>query len=507
MPETWTGAGDEAALRLLATRAPAILWSTDRALRVTTCTGRGLAAFEKRGSALLGLRIPCCFGVQESCGASEAAQRQALTGTAATYEVFWRPRWFRCHVAPLVDAHGAISGVVGAALEITESKRLEAELIQSQKMESIGRLAGGIAHDFNNLLTSILGYAELAAVRMENGPVPREELEAIKAAGLRAADLTRQLLAFSRKQLLHPRVLSLNAVVEEFAPILRRTIGEHIDLRVALEPSLGRVRADRGQVEQTLMNLVVNARDAMPGGGTLTVETANVTVNEVQARLRPGLKPGSYSGIRVADTGTGMDVHTLSRLFEPFFTTKELGRGTGLGLSTVYGIVKQSGGYIGVESALGKGSTFEVLLPRVSAELEAEASDALPAQESRGSETVLVVEDEESLLELAVSVLRGSGYVVLAARDGAQALEVCQRYAGPIDLLLTDVVMPRMGGAELARKVGGLRPNCRVLFMSGYSGEQIARQGVLEPDVMLLEKPFTPDVLSRKVRKALGRSA
>jgi PAS domain S-box-containing protein len=507
MSDTWTGAGDEAALRLLATRVPAILWSTDRSLRVVSCTGRGLDSFRRRGSGLRGLTIPECFGVEEDERTSQAAHQRALGGTATTYDVRWRDHWFRCHVAPLMDSRGQISGVIGAALEITESKQLEAQLIQAHKMESVGRLAGGIAHDFNNLLTSILGYAELAAQRLEVGPPPRQELEAIKEAGLRAADLTRQLLAFSRKQVLQARILDLNAVAKGFEQILRRTIGEHIDFRTVLQPELGSVLADRGQVEQILMNLVVNARDAMPSGGRLIVRTCDVQVDEALARQRPGLQPGRYVAMAVEDTGVGMDAATQAHLFEPFFTTKELGRGTGLGLSTVYGIVKQSGGHIAVESAPGKGSRFEVLFPRVEAKAQNDTSSVPVLGCGRGTETVLVVEDELAVLDLACRILKSAGYSVLTARNGLEALEIVRGHSGPIDLLLTDVVMPRIAGPELARQFHALRPGSRVLYMSGYTGETVGRQGVLPEGVQLVEKPFTPDVLTARVRKTLDRTA
>jgi signal transduction histidine kinase/CheY-like chemotaxis protein len=454
-----------------------------------------------------GSTIPECFGVEEDEGTSRAAHEKALEGSATTYDVRWRDRWFRCHVEPLLDSRGRISGVIGAALEITESKQLEAQLMQAHKMESVGRLAGGIAHDFNNLLTSILGYAELAMQRLGELPPPRQELEAIKEAGLRAADLTRQLLAFSRKQVLQPRILDLNAVVKGFEQILRRTIGEHIDFRTELQPGLGSVLADRGQVEQILMNLVVNARDAMPSGGRLTVRTRDVQVDEALARQRPDLQPGRHVAMAVADTGVGMDAATQAHLFEPFFTTKELGRGTGLGLSTVYGIVKQSGGHISVESAPGKGARFEVLFPCVEAQAHSDTSTVPVLEGGRGTETVLVVEDELAVLDLACRVLKSAGYSVLTAKSGLEALEIVRGHSGPIDLLLTDVVMPRMAGPELARRFRALRPGSRVLYMSGYTGEAVGRQGVLPEGVQLLEKPFTPDVLTARVRKTLDRTA
>jgi CheY-like chemotaxis protein len=367
--------------------------------------------------------------------------------------------------------------------------------------EAIGRLAGGVAHDFNNLLTVILGRAQLLLQRLPEADPLRRHAGLIQSTAERAGALTQQLLAFGRKQVLQPRVLDLNALVSDVKKIRRRLLGE--ELLTVLDPGLGRIKADPVQLEQVLINLAVNARDAMPRGGRLAIETVNVELDQAFVRANPGARPGSHVRLAVGDTGTGMDAEALSRIFEPFFTTKEQGKGTGLGLATVYGIVKQSDGYVGVETELGRGTTFSVYLPRATAEADAPAAGPSPAPPAAGSETILVAEDDESLGELARDVLLSCGYGVLEARDGTAALEVAARHPGPIHLLLTDVVMPGLNGRELADRVRALRPEARVLYLSGYSDEMLGLRGVLEPDITLLPKPFTPDALARQVRTLL----
>ena len=389
--------------------------------------------------------------------------------------------------------------------DITERRQLEEQLRQAQKMEAVGQLAGGIAHDFNNLLVAINGYSELALRRLQAEDPLRRNVEEIRKAGERAAALTRQLLAFSRRQVLQPMALDLNAIVSEMEKMLRRLIGEDVELRTALAPDLGSVKADPGQIEQVLMNLAVNARDAMPRGGKLTVETQNVDLDEEYASRHVAVAPGPYVMLAVSDTGTGMDAETQARIFEPFFTTKEVGKGTGLGLSTVYGIVKQSGGNVWVYSEPGHGSTFKVYFPRVGEGAQEYRRGAEPEEVLRGEETVLLAEDEETVRKLAREVLELYGYRVLEAAGGGDALLICERHAGPIQLLVTDVVMPEMGGRELAARLARLRPETRVLYMSGYTDSAIAHQGVLEDRADFIQKPFTPEALARKVREVLDR--
>ncbi len=386
--------------------------------------------------------------------------------------------------------------------DITRRKQLEEQLNQSQKMEAVGRLAGGIAHDFNNLLTAIIGYSQLTLGRLGESDPMRREVEEIHKAGARAASLTNQLLAFSRKQILKLTVMNLNAIVSDTEKLLGRLIGEDIELITRLDPALWRVKADAGQISQVIMNLAVNARDAMPRGGKLIIETSNITFGDDYTSQHLGVTPGRYIMLAVSDSGTGMDEETLLHLFEPFFTTKGQGKGTGLGLSTVYGIVKQSNGHIWAYSEPGQGATFKIYLPQVGESFEEdETSDEIASPS--GTETVLVVEDEEMLRELARRILELSGYTALEAKGGEEAIAICQQYEGAIDLLLTDVVMPQMSGPELAARIASLRPRMKILFMSGYTDSAVLHNSVLDPTLAYIQKPFTMDSLARKVREVL----
>ncbi|HWP85069.1 MAG TPA: response regulator [Terriglobia bacterium] len=382
-------------------------------------------------------------------------------------------------------------------------RRTEEQLRQSQKLEAIGRLAGGLAHDFNNHLGVVLGYSQLLMERLGSEEAVRKPAMMIHEAATRAAALTRQLLAFSRKQVLEPRVLDLNAAVRELTQMLRALLGEDIEIVLSLEPALGKVKADPAQIDQILMNLAVNARDAMPHGGKLTLATANTELDQGYASQHAGVQPGPYVMLAVSDTGIGMDKETQAHIFEPFFTTKEPGKGTGLGLAMVYGIVKQSGGNIWVYSEVGRGTTFKIYLPRLDAAVPAAAEETLPPAVLTGSETILVAEDEAMLRELARELLAGAGYTVLEAANGEQAIEVCQGHSGPVHLLMTDAVMPRMSGLELARRIRALRPGVTVLYVSGYADEAILRDGLMEPGAAFLQKPFSREALLRKLRETL----
>ncbi len=411
--------------------------------------------------------------------------------------------WHRGVGRVVLGPDGRPLRTVGITQDITEQHRLEQQFLQSQKLEAVGRLAGGIAHDFNNMLSIILSCGELLLGDLDERDPARREVEEICKAGRRSANLTRQLLMFSRQQVLAPRVLNLEAVTANMEGMLRRVVGEDVDLRFVTHSSLGHVRADPGSVEQVILNLVVNARDAMPTGGQLTIETRDAVVDAEFSRNRlQGATPGHYVVVSVRDAGIGMDVATQSRIFEPFFTTKEVGKGTGLGLATVFGIVAQSQGAILVESALGAGSTFSVYLPCV-AEVADDRANEHPSQGPMGNETILLVEDAEAVRMVARIILERHGYRVIEASSPTAAYEHCERNKDKIDLLLTDVVMPLMSGPELARRVQLLRPGIRVLFMSGYTDDSVVRHGVLEGETAFLQKPFTSGSLARKVRDVL----
>ena len=395
-----------------------------------------------------------------------------------------------------------VRGVVINARDVTERRSLERQLLQSQKMEAVGRLAGGVAHDFNNLLTAILGYAGLLLDGLPTLSPLRPDLDEIRNAANRAAGLTRQLLAFSRKQVLELRVLDVNQLVGEMDRLLRRLLGEDIDVATKLDGAVGAVRGDASQLEQVIVNLAVNARDAMPAGGKLTIETRNVELDDQYARAHVPVPPGAYVLIAVSDTGTGMSPETLSHVFEPFFTTKEVGKGTGLGLATVYGIVKQSGGYVWCYSEPGQGTTFKVYLPRIDAAPDQPTAPAV-AKPRAGTETVLLVEDEAQLRTLARRVLEKLGYTVLEAETADAALGIARLFSGPIHLLLSDVVLPGAGGGTLADDLLLRRTEMRVLFMSGYTEEAVLRRGILAANTAFIQKPFTADGLAGKVREVL----
>jgi len=408
-------------------------------------------------------------------------------------------------VRTIRSAAGHVEYYETFARDITEQRRLQAQLVQSQKMEAVGRLAGGVAHDFNNLLTVITTSCDLLLEDLAAGDSKREDVEQVRKAADGAAALTRQLLAFSRQQVLTPQVVDLGDVVHGVEKMLRRVIGEDVDLVTVLGSDTGAVKADVGQLEQVLMNLAVNARDAMATGGKLTIETANVEHDPEYAREQDAAPVSRFVMLAVSDTGVGMDEATKARIFEPFFTTKGPGKGTGLGLATVYGIVKQSGGFIWVYSEPGLGTTFKIYLPRVDAAATATAAAPASAGSPRGTETVLLVEDADAVRAVTHQALARQGYTVLDAPNGAEALRIAADHPGPIHLLLTDVVMPGLSGRQLSDQLARLRPDTKVLFTSGYTDDAVVRHGVLESGIAYLQKPFTVDGLARKVREVLGR--
>jgi PAS domain S-box-containing protein len=414
-----------------------------------------------------------------------------------------RPVYLVGNLSGRFDASGALTEITGALHDVTAHKKLEQQLRQSLKMESIGRLAGGIAHDFNNLLTVMINQSDKLLETLDDEDGRRRAAEIIRKSADRAASLTRQLLAFSRMQILSPRLIALNQVVTGMHALLRRLIGEDIRLTMVLDEDLAAVKADRNQIEQVIMNLVVNARDALPGGGEISIRTANVMLDEdAAAALRP-MQPGPYVVVAVTDNGHGMDAETRAHIFEPFFTTKEMGKGTGLGLSTVYGIVKQSEGYVWVESEPGAGATFRIYLPRAEGTVEADSGPAAVPGARTGVGTILLVEDEEDVRHLLREILEGRGYTVLEVEDGAAALAASANHPGTIDLLVTDVVMPQMSGRELALKLAVDRPDTKVLYLSGYTDDTVVARGVLGTNSAFLQKPFTSRALADKVEDVL----
>ncbi len=421
-------------------------------------------------------------------------ERRRLTKSGAFIDIsIWN--------APLRNREGEITGILSLVADVTESRHMEQQLRQSAKMEAIGRLAGGVAHDFNNILTVITGYAEMLAEKAAGDEDFESDITEVLKAADHASALTNQLLVFSRHKVRTPETLNLNEVVERLEKMLRRIIGEDVALVTHTQPELSAIRADPAQIEQVIINLAVNARDAMPGGGTLTIETADVKLDAAYARTHVGVAPGQYVMLAVSDTGTGMAPETRLRLFEPFFTTKERGKGTGLGLSTVYGIVKQCNGEIWVYSELGRGSTFKIYLPVVDAKPEEASASDQPEQAIGGAETVLLVEDEFGVRKLVSSVLAAQGYQILETGDPLDALRMCEEYSEPIHLLLTDVVMPNMSGRDLAGRAVKLRPELRVLYMSGYTDHAVAYQDI--DGAPFIQKPFSPGALARKIREVL----
>ncbi len=485
-----------------------IQWANHRAQVVT-----GRSMDEMVGRPIMASLSPQAAALAEARLA--AVRRGESVPPQVEFEVVrpdGRSVWLELNITSVKEG-GKVIGrfLVGRDLterRLAEEKLRQAEenLRQSQKMEAIGKLAGGIAHDFNNLLTALMGYSELLLGHFQPGDPGRKNAEEIRKAAGRAASLTHQLLAFSRRQVLVPKVLNLNAVLTNLEPMLRRLIGEDIELEIVPCPALDHVQADPGQIEQIILNLVVNARDAMPQGGKLTIETANVELDETYRSLHIGITPGPHVMLAVSDTGCGMDEETQSRIFEPFFTTKEQGKGTGLGLSTVFGIVKQSGGDIWVYSEPGRGATFKIYLPRIEAAPRTVEPELVHSKLVSGKETVILVEDDEGLRELVETVLAENGYTVLVAHSIEEAFQINGRREGRIDLMVTDVVMPRMSGRELAERLQSARPSMKVLYMSGYTDDAIVRHGVLTESMAFLQKPFTPVILLQKVRDVLDGS-
>jgi PAS domain S-box-containing protein len=476
-----------------------------RFLRVNDrlCQMTGFTRDELQAMTFVDLTVP------DDRPEGDEARREMLAETRTDFSAEQRYRrkgggelWGNIHTTLVRDEHGAPAYFITVIIDITDRKTLEEQLRQSQKMEAVGRLAGGVAHDFNNLLTIVSGHSEMLLARGTLAPADRESIEAVREAGERASALTRQLLSFSRQMVMQPQVLDLNTSVEASGKLLRRLIGEDVVLTTVLSPGIGRVKVDPSQLDQVLMNLAVNARDAMPEGGRLTIETKSIVLTEGYVTSHLDCKTGPHAMLSITDTGIGIPLEILPRIFEPFFTTKDVGKGTGLGLPVVFGIIQQSQGGIHVYSEPGKGTTVRIYLPVVAGELTA-AVEAAPNVDVRGNETVLIVEDEPGVRRLALMSLKPHGYDVITATDGHDALRVAEAQGHPIDLVLTDVVMPGLSGPELAEGLRLRFPHVGILFMSGYAEDAVVRHGLLEAGVAFIQKPYTPIELARKVRQVL----
>ena len=481
---------------------PAMVWCVDEQLTIQAAAGSLLGVFQVSAADLVGRGVGDFFrgfGVELPAA---SAHRRALSGDAIRFEFESNRRLFEARVEPVREA-GRPVGAIGMAVDVSDTRDLQDQLRAAQRMESIGRLAGRIAHDFNNVLSVIESYGALLANDL-NDARAKEDVEVIRRAARKAADLVAQLLAFSRKQVRQPEVLDLNNIVGDLEKMLQRVIGEDVRLVTRREEGLGSVVADRGQVEQVVMNLIVNARDALLQNGVITIETRNEYLDEAYCSRHLAGAPGPHVMLSISDNGCGMDRETQTRAFEPFFTTKPPGKGTGLGLSTVYGIVKQNSGFIWLESEVGKGSTFKIYLPRVD-EMPAVRDVSPPVANIGGNETILLVEDDDALRSATRRILRGRGYTILEARHGGEALLLCERYAGDIQLLLTDVVMPQMSGRELCQKLRQMRPEMKVLFMSGFADATSGERDLIEPGEVFLSKPFSPTTLLDSIRKAIER--
>ena len=494
------------ALEAIVNNSPLAIYTTDLEGRVSSWSRAAAGMFGWTEEEALNERVPFlplealdAFSNPGNEPAPEGIEARSVRKDGANAELrLWR--------APLRDASGAVTGFIMIAADLTENKSLERQLQQAQRMEAVGRLAGGVAHDFNNLLTVITGYGYMLLEDLRDQPALSGNVDEILRVVDRASALTSQLLAFSRRQAAQPKTIEVNTLVLNMDKMLRRVIGEDIELVTALSPDAGKINADPFQVEQVIMNLVVNSRDAMPEGGRITIETANATLDKEYARVHLTTRPGKYVMLSVIDTGHGMDEETRARIFEPFFTTKEQDKGTGLGLAQVYGIVKQSDGEIAVTSAPAQGTRVQIYLPRVFGVVAADALEQTEEGRALGTETVLLVEDEDEVRRLVHEILEEHGYTVLPAAQPQDALEICQTYHGRIELLLTDVVMPQMGGRELADRAGWIRPDMKVLFMSGYTEEATPGASITEPSGPFLRKPFTPAALTRKIREVIEQA-
>jgi signal transduction histidine kinase len=498
----------EAQLRLLMTQLPGLVWTTDMALRITSIAGTALRAHALDPEPLVGREVTELMGsgiVPLPLGDAPGAHRRALTGAGAKYEVQIGNRTYECQVEPLRSEAGATLGVIGVAIDVTEGRSLEQQLRQAQKMDAVGKLAGGVAHDFNNLLMAILAFADFAQESIPPTAPAHDDIDQVIRAAQRAKSLVAQLMTFSRQRPVAPRAVILNDVVLLAAPMLRRLLGEDVELTLDLAPTLASAFVDPGGLEQVIVNLAINARDAMPDGGRLVLQTRDLEIDDTLATAQdrpPALASGRYVVLSVSDDGAGIPREIQDRIFEPFFTTKDVGRGTGLGLSTCYGIIRDASGTLSVESEVGQGSTFRVHLPACSSSATPSMSPTVVPQR-RGAETILVVEDEATVRAVVVRMLQRLGYHVLSAGGAGEAMEVCDAWTGSLDLLLSDVVMPLENGPDVAVLVKERHPRARILFMSGHADRSIRIRDLVGDGTPLIEKPFSAAALGDKVREVL----
>ncbi len=491
----------EQRLRLILSQLPAITWTVDRDLRFTSSLGAGLNTLGLAENEIVGASLADYFHPEPDANPIAEHQR-ALAGESVEFEFTWKNRLYQVRLEPLHDPNDGIFGVLGLAVDVTEIHRLQEQVEQATRMESIGRLAGGIAHDFNNMLAAISGFAEIALVQLPEPSPARENLRHILESVERASQLVNQLLAFARRRVIAPQAMSVNEHLEQLSPFLQRVLGEDVELQCILDGETGNVRADPIQLEQVLMNLASNARHAMPNGGKLMIETQNVALDHTYAEQHWGVQPGEYVLISLTDTGHGIDPEHLPYIFEPFYSARLGGTGTGLGLATVHGIVNQAKGHIWVYSEPGKGTTFKIYLPRIDEAAEPLLNREKPVETEKGSGVVLVVEDNNDVRGTMCEMLRLLGYTVLEASRPQEALQLLVA-TNALDLLITDVVLPEMRGSELARVLTVMHPNLKVLFVSGYTENTIIEQGELKPGVAFLAKPFTMAQLSAKVKDVL----
>lgn len=502
--ESPTSSKSKTDLRTSYEQVPAIIWTTDQKFRLTSIEGREVQRLNLKKTKALGQPLFEYLDIPESKGKTLKAHEKALNGDSVGIDFAWSGKAYQACIHPILNSEGLVQGIIGVAVDVTQQKRLDEQSQGARRMEVIGQIAGGMAHDFNNVLAVIQNYSHLIMEETRENKETYEDIQVIQGAAERGARLVKQLLAFGRRQIIQPKLLRLNPVIEEISGSLRRLMPENVEFFMNLEKEIGNIMADPRQIEEILMSLVIHACEGMADGGQLTIETKNQQITNDYAKQFRGMVPGSYVAMFIKDTAEGMDEKAQSKIFEPFFTTRELGMGSGFGLAAVYGIVKQNNGYISVESAPGKGTVFSIYLPRVEGPThQTEPTTSYISKSSRG-QTILLVEDDDELRRGLFRILREQGYLVLEARDAEDALRLYQEQKESVDLLLTDLILPKMSGRKLSEELKKSWPSLRVLYMTGYSNETIARYGVNKSETLLILKPFSPSLLFQKIREALS---